>query len=278
MINSLIYECIIIENNIKDINQDNQIIKKSKTEKDTIINFYPEEENDLKKFLVKIIEFGKINKENILKNNNIEENICDIEIKTTNKELNGISIELNTFNSEKFNKYYPSHFKFEDDEIVFSFCFEGKNINSFDSFIEKLNKIYPQGILEEDSRKKAKILMRKENNRLLLDAIFKKDFNELTEIIFDININLKELMDISLILKNTLKVEEFLKLEFDKFFISFFSAIILLKFIFKNIQNIWRNLEAIKENLIKELEIKEKEKEKEKKKKKKKKKKKRKKN
>ena len=149
MINSLINECIIIENNIKDINQDNQIIKKSKTEKDTIINFYPEEENDLKKFLVKIIEFGKINKENILKNNKIEENIYDIEIKTTNKEPNGISIELNTFNSETFNKYYPSHFKCEDDEIVLSFCFEVKNINWLDSYIEKLNKKYPQGIISQ---------------------------------------------------------------------------------------------------------------------------------
>ena len=145
MISSVINECIIIENNIKDNNEDNKIIKKSKNEKDTIIIFYPEEENDLKKFLTKIIEFGKINKENILNNNKTEDNIYDIEIKTTNKEPNGISIKLSGFNSEKLAQFYPNNVKFEDDDICdLTFYFEGNNINSFDSLIEKYNINFPQ--------------------------------------------------------------------------------------------------------------------------------------
>ena len=75
----------------------------------------------------------------------------------------------------------------------------------------------------------------------------------LTKIVFDLKVDLKELIDISLIAKNNLKVEEFLKIDFDKFFINFFSAIILLKFNFKNIQNIWLNLETQKESLLKDL-------------------------
>ena len=91
--------------------------------------------------------------------------------------------------------------------------------------------------------------------------IFLKKIYYLTKIVFDLKVDLKELIDISLIAKNNFKVDEFLKIDFDKIFINFFSAIFLLKFNFKNIQNIWLNLETQKESLLKDLKEKKEKKE-----------------
>ena len=249
----LIQECINIEKNILEINQDNQIIKKNKNEKNTKIKFFPEEEIDINKLLFNIINFGEIYKEDITKNNKINEyKIFDIEIKSTNKEPNGISIELNGFSPEQYNKYYSKQFKYEEDEIVLTFCFEGKNINSLDSMCNFFNK-------EIKTNENFNFAIRKENNKLYLDLKLKKKINDYFEVIFELIMNLKELIEISFILKNNLNLNNFTKMNFDEFFLSFFSGIISIKSKIKDIPLL--NLEKKREDLIKKIEEEEKSKE-----------------
>ena len=70
-------------------------------------------------------------------------------------------------------QFYPNNVKFEDDDICdLTFCFEGNNINSFDSLIEKYNKNFPQW---DRGSKDRVIRIRKENNKLFLDNIFEKN-------------------------------------------------------------------------------------------------------
>jgi len=59
-LNSLINDCINIENNIKEINNINEKIKKCNLNKNIKIKFYPEEEDEINKFLEKIKSFGNI--------------------------------------------------------------------------------------------------------------------------------------------------------------------------------------------------------------------------
>ena len=72
-LNSLINDCINIENNIIEINKINEDLKKSKSNKNIEINFIPQE-NNINQFLETIQTFGKIN----VINNNI--NLKNIQI------------------------------------------------------------------------------------------------------------------------------------------------------------------------------------------------------
>ena len=59
-LNSLINDCINIENNIKDINNINEIIKNINLNKNKKIRFIPDEEKDYKDLLESIKIFGKV--------------------------------------------------------------------------------------------------------------------------------------------------------------------------------------------------------------------------
>ena len=59
-LNSLINDCINIENNIKDINKINDIFKKYKESKDNNVKFVQNKDNEINEFLAKIKDFGKI--------------------------------------------------------------------------------------------------------------------------------------------------------------------------------------------------------------------------
>ena len=61
---SIINNCTIIENNIKDINKMNEIIKTFDNKINTNINFYPKEEKDINLFLENIKKFGDISVDN----------------------------------------------------------------------------------------------------------------------------------------------------------------------------------------------------------------------
>jgi len=76
-LNSLINDCINIENNIKDINNINEIIKNINLNKNIKIKFVPEEENNYGDLLESIKIFGKICYDNFKFRkcpNNIKEN------------------------------------------------------------------------------------------------------------------------------------------------------------------------------------------------------------
>ena len=60
ILNSLINDCINIENNIRDINIIKENIKKCNNLNSLKIHFFPKEENEINKFIEKIKTFGKI--------------------------------------------------------------------------------------------------------------------------------------------------------------------------------------------------------------------------
>ena len=63
-LNFLINDCINIENNIKEINNINEKIKKCTLKQNIKIKFYPEKENEINKFLGKIKSFGNVRETN----------------------------------------------------------------------------------------------------------------------------------------------------------------------------------------------------------------------
>ena len=65
-LNLLINDCINIENNIKEINNINEKIKKCNLNQQMKIKFYPEEEDEINKFLEKIKSFGNISDTNYI--------------------------------------------------------------------------------------------------------------------------------------------------------------------------------------------------------------------
>jgi len=85
-LNSLINDCINIENNIKEINNINEKIKKCNFNQNIIIKFYPEKENDINKFLEKIKSFGNI-KDTSIDNYIYKFKKCPINIKEERKYM-----------------------------------------------------------------------------------------------------------------------------------------------------------------------------------------------
>jgi len=81
-LNSLINDCINIENNIKDINNINEIIKNINLNKNKKIKFIPEEENNYNYLLESIKIFGKI-----CYNNNFRFRKCPNNIKENRKYI-----------------------------------------------------------------------------------------------------------------------------------------------------------------------------------------------
>ena len=218
-LNSLIYECINIENNLDYINKVNQIMKKSKNEMNTHIKFFPEEKMDISQFLSKIVKFGKIYKDNELN----ESDELEIMIKSNDKEeKNHILFELNKISYEKYNQYFSKKIKYEEDEIVFTIFLEGKDSNSLNSMFE----IFDKSKLNNNG--KIKFSMRKENNKLLLDfKINSKDIDDnLLKYLYNLYYNN---IEISIILKSNLDLNKVLKMSGYDFFVSLFSNMLSAK-------------------------------------------------
>ena len=219
-LNSLIYECINIENNLDYINKVNQIMKKSKNEMNTHIKFFPEEKMDISQFLSKIVKFGKIYKDNELN----ESDELEIMIKSNDKEeKNHILFELNKISYEKYNQYFSKEIKYEEDEIVLTIFLEGKDSNSLNSMFE----IFDKSKLNNNG--KIKFSMRKENNKLLLDfKINSKDIKDgLLKYLYNLYYNN---IEISIILKSNLDLNKVLKMSGYDFFVSLFPTMLSAKF------------------------------------------------
>ena len=219
-LNSLIYECINIENNLDYINKVNQMMKKSKNEMNTHIKFFPEEKMDISQFLSKIVKFGKIYKDNELN----ESDEYEIMIKSNDKEeKNHILFELNKISYEKYNQYFSKEIKYEEDEIVLTIFLEGKDSNSLNSMLEIFNK----SNLNNSGR--IKFSMRKENNKLLLDfkINFKDVNNGLLKYLYNLYYNT---IEISIILKSNLDLNKVLKMSGYDFFVSLFPSMLSAKF------------------------------------------------
>ena len=58
-----------------------------------------------------------------MEQNIFDQNIFDIEIKTTNEELNELSIELSNFSQKEYNIYYSNDINYKENEIVLTFHF-----------------------------------------------------------------------------------------------------------------------------------------------------------
>ncbi len=219
-LNSLIYECINIENNLDYINKVNQMMKKSKNEMNTHIKFFPEEKMDISQFLSKIVKFGKIYKDNELN----ESDEYEIMIKSNDKEeKNHILFELNKISYEKYNQYFSKEIKYEEDEIVLTIFLEGKDSNSLNSMFE----IFDKSKLNNNG--KIKFSMRKENNKLLLDfkINFKDVNNGLLKYLYNLYYNT---IEISIILKSNLDLNKVLKMSGYDFFVSLFPSMLSAKF------------------------------------------------
>ena len=114
---SYINDCIIIENNIKDINIINEQINNYNSSKDIKINFYPEKEEVIQQFIEKIKNFGRISEfyENSKIINNEDAKLIKNWISNNNINfslLYRMSDDGNAFNTfhNKCDNQYPALF------------------------------------------------------------------------------------------------------------------------------------------------------------------------
>ena len=185
----LINNCINIEKNLMKINNIEQNLKKIKWEISSEIKFSPSE-SELENFISILTSFGKISKEKKGENeenkNNLEQNIFDIEIKSTNEELNELSFELSNFSQKEYYIYYSNAINYKENEIVLTFHFgiEDQYIKeiiekekSFKEFVKRFNNPFS---------------LRKKENKLFLDIEIKLEELEKVAILlfFSIYINL----------------------------------------------------------------------------------------
>ena len=230
-LSSIIHDCLNIEKNILSINLINNIIKQSKNNMKTKIKFYPEEKNDINKILSNIFYFGKVYKENSLDDFN-ENPILEVEICSINEvSPNCISFELNGFNKEKYDNYYPKQIKYKDDDFIITICLEGKSEESIDSLFD----FFYEFLSEKLENLSLKFSLRKDKNKLYIE--FQREYKKET-ILENIILNINEFIDISVIFRNNFKIDEFLDMSFDKFFLSLLSLIFSMKIKAKNLQKL----------------------------------------
>ena len=230
-LSSIIHDCLNIEKNILSINLINNIIKQSKNNMKTKIKFYPEEKNDINKILSNIFYFGKVYKENSLDDFN-ENPILEVEICSINEvSPNCISFELNGFNKEKYDNYYPKQIKYKDDDFIITICLEGKSEESIDSLFD----FFYEFLSEKLENLSLKFSVRKDKNKLYIE--FQREYKKET-ILENIIFNINEFIDISVIFRNNFKIDEFLDMSFDKFFLSLLSLIFSMKIKAKNLQKL----------------------------------------
>jgi len=229
-LSSLIHECLNIENNIISINLINNIIKESENNMKNKIRFYPEEKNDINKILSNLFNFGKLYKEKSL--DDIYENpILEVEISSVNEvSPNCFSFELNRFTKEECDNYYPKEIKYKDNEMIITIYLEGKSEESIDSLFGFFNEL----LSKELKGCLLKFSLRKDKNKLYIDFLrpYKK------EKLDDIFLNIMEFSEISSIFRSNFKIDEFLDMSFDKFFLSFLSIIFSMKIKAKNLQKL----------------------------------------
>ena len=119
---SIINDCVNIENNIKEINTIDGIMKKYKSSKNIEIQFIPKKEEDINKFLETIKIFGKININDINKFGGL----CNSSL-ILNKEIDKESKIINWI-EEKTNKHF---IKFE---LLFRMSQNGSNSTDFHKY------------------------------------------------------------------------------------------------------------------------------------------------
>ena len=230
-LSSIIHDCLNIEKNILSINLINNIIKQSKNNMKTKIKFYPEEKNDINKILSNIFYFGKVYKENSLDDFN-ENPILEVEICSINEvSPNCISFELNGFNKEKYDNYYPKQIKYKDDDFIITICLEGKSEESIDSLFD----FFYEFLSKKLENLSLKFSLRKDKNKLYIE--FQREYKKET-ILENIIFNINEFIDISVIFRNNFKIDEFLDMSFDKFFLSLLSLIFSMKIKAKNLKKL----------------------------------------
>jgi hypothetical protein len=141
--------------------------------------------------------------------------------------------------------------RYKDDDIIITFCLEGKSEESIDSLFD----LFYELLSEKLKYKEIKFSLRKDKNKLYIE--FKREYKK--EIFLEnIILNINEFIEVSLMFRNNFKIDEFLDMSFDKFFISLLSLIFSIKIKGKNLQKLLLYIENYI-NKIREMDEKPKE-------------------
>jgi hypothetical protein len=160
-----------------------------------------------------------------------ENPILEVEINSINETSpNCFSFELNGFSKEKYEKYYPKQIKYKDNEMIITICLEGKNEGSVDSLFE----FFDEFLSKEVEGHPLKFSLRKDKTKLYVELLRPYKEQRLDDIILNIN----EFSEISVMFRNNFKIDEFLDMSFDKFFLSLLSLIFSMKIKAKNLQKL----------------------------------------
>ena len=137
-----------------------------------------------------------------------------------NKEIPSESFSLifQGFTKDKYNKFYPENINYEGNEVIITLSLEAKNKNYADNLSDILNEFITKKIKNYPL---LSLSIRKANNNLSFDL--KREIYIQNN--YDMENIINEIGDILLIFKNNIKFEDFLKLNFDDFFINLFSFI-----------------------------------------------------
>ena len=114
--------------------------------------------------------------------------------------------------------------------MIFKIYLEGKNEESIDSLFDSFHEF----LSKEIERCPFKFSLRKDKNKLYIEL--KREYKE--EDFDDKILHFIVFTEISVMFRNNFKIDEFLDMSFEKFFMSFFSLIFSIKIKAKNLQKL----------------------------------------
>ena len=215
-LSSFINDCINIEKSLLNIkNKDNLI--NLKKEISSNIKFSPCEGDELNQIISNLNKFG-----NILKGKEIiqippkknEDNLIELEIKSTNEELNGLSINFFTFKSEDYNKFYPSDFIIPKNCAgIFTIHLDLKNefMNKFFENEKRNVSSFKDIFKDEDPN----LSLRRKGNKLYIDSLNLMNQKDVDDYLFEL---ISNQIQILVNFQNKLTFENFKNMNYEEFF------------------------------------------------------------
>lgn len=176
----------------------------------------------------------------------------ELEIRSSEEELKGISLEIFTFDKLKYNMFYePSNEYLENNLLIFSLNLELKEEKDFEIIKEYFDSFFKPNFDKNNSNKKEPVFydlkLRKNGKKFSFDFISKKNF--IIKNLIDLGIDLTKYQNFNLTLKSKFEFNELFSEEFNEknTLINILTIIFSIKFTGENIKFLIKSFyEALK--------------------------------
>ena len=284
-LNSLINECITIENSLKELNEINEEIK-SKNENEYIGYKFIPEDFEICDTLKIISKFGEIqqikNGKEESKNEKIlntgeefpifieelknqlkietkigDKNDLDIEIRGSKNDPKGASLDLFIIEQKLFKEYFSlCEGQIKSALFAFTFNFELKDENNFNS-IKNMFEEFKKGIIEQefsmDYPDKCDIFLKNNGKKVSLVFISRK--GKMLQLLLELCVNLSEYIKFDFNIKTEININDLFNQFSDEDISNLFNALVKIKLSGENLRYLQKSIITI----LKKLKLKDEE-------------------